>query len=159
MWRTSEQGQLPCRTCWTNRATVAAGSSSRSRQSWPSSRHTRSTARGSSAPPGSSLMRATAPAILSAIRGLLLVGDSSTTILTGGYVLRECCNCSDGAGLRLILMPLGTGGGWGWFKQNKGSHTTGPLVIGTPYNKRGVYELLGGNLDADSVDIAGSWLT
>ena len=32
--------------------------------------------------------------IETAIHGLLLAGDSSTTILTGGHILRKCCKCS-----------------------------------------------------------------
>src|SRR6266478_1821838 len=40
------------------------------------------------------------PAGTLAIRGLLLVGDFSTTILTGGYVLRKCSKCSNCANLR-----------------------------------------------------------
>src|ERR1039458_1457078 len=90
-----------------NRATVVAGSSSLSRQLWWCSRHTRSTSSRSTAPRGLSLMRCNDDAIL-AIRGLLLVGDFSTTILTGGHVLRKCCNHSQCADLQLIFMPLGT---------------------------------------------------
>jgi hypothetical protein len=41
-----------------------------------------------------------------AIRGLLLVGDLSTTILTGGRILRKCCKGSYGAELRLKEMAF-----------------------------------------------------
>jgi hypothetical protein len=41
-----------------------------------------------------------------AIRGLLLVGDKSTTILTGGHVLRECRKCNQIVDLRLKSMPF-----------------------------------------------------
>ena len=37
---------------------------------------------------------------------LFLLVPSANTIVAGGHVLRKCCNYSDGAGLRLILMPL-----------------------------------------------------
>jgi hypothetical protein len=57
---------------------------------------------------GSRLIPAQAPAIL-AIRGLLLVGDFSTTILTGGRILRKCLKYNENSGSRLKLMPLGTG--------------------------------------------------
>src|SRR5437660_4206150 len=107
MCRTSLHGTFPRSTCCTNSASVVVGSNSRSRQLWPSSQHNRSVAARSIAPSASRLMRPTAPAIL-AIRGLLLVGDFSTTILTGGHVLRECSKCSYGAGFGAILMPLGT---------------------------------------------------
>ena len=59
-------------------------------------------------PTGSCLMRRNAAAILT-IRGLLLVGDFSTTILTGGYILRKCSKSSYGADLEVNLMALGTG--------------------------------------------------
>jgi predicted transposase YbfD/YdcC len=39
---------------------------------------------------------------MSAIRGLLLVGDLSTTILAGGYLMRKCSKYSAGADLWLI---------------------------------------------------------
>src|SRR5438067_809346 len=53
-------------------------------------------------------MRPTVAAILSAIRGLLCLVSRRNTIVAGGHVLRECSKSSYGAGLRLILMPLGS---------------------------------------------------
>src|SRR5271170_2215103 len=53
-----------------------------------------------------------------AIRGLLLVGDFSTTILTGGHALRNinfnCCKCAGGADLWLKETPFGSGMGREW---------------------------------------------
>ena len=43
-----------------------------------------------------------------AIRGLLLVGDLDTTILTGGYVLRKSSKYSVGAELRAKRMAFGS---------------------------------------------------
>jgi hypothetical protein len=50
-------------------------------------------------------MRPRTPEIL-AIRGLLLVGELSTTILTGGYILRKCYKYSRSQELWLKLMPF-----------------------------------------------------
>jgi len=68
-WRVSWQEQLPCRTCWTNSATVVAGSSTRSRHACPNSSQTRSTAVRSKAANASRFTRAIAPRRL-AIPGL-----------------------------------------------------------------------------------------
>ena len=51
------------------------------------------------------MIRASTPETL-AIRGLLLVGELSTTMLAGGHVLRECCKYSHGADLRLKEMAF-----------------------------------------------------
>src|SRR2546423_10308603 len=92
-------------TCWMKRARVVAGSSSRSRHRWPIPRQSSSIASLLKACSGNCLMRDSAETIL-AIRGLLLVGDFSTTILTGGYDLRKCSKSSYGAELRINLMAL-----------------------------------------------------
>jgi hypothetical protein len=57
-----------------------------------------------------------------AIRGLLLVGDSSTTMLTGGHILRKYSKCSNRAELQWHswmsrLRPLRFGTIWGRWRQ------------------------------------------
>ena len=82
------------------------GFSSHSRHACPAWRQAATTCRSGRNGRRSSLIRSRTDETLT-IRGLLLVGEQSTTILTGGHVLRKCRKCSYGAELRLREMPFG----------------------------------------------------